>query len=1128
VIAEEKKPALDIEQFTYQETPALRLKGQLDCGTVGQFVPSVEALARHGQPEVFLDLSHLKFIDSTSIGQIVKLHETLDTGGQKLVLLWAQAKLLEIFTVSGLRNHFDFRPDQRRAPRGEMQRTRERLLGSLRPCWDLYGCEEPGCPNYGENRFTCWTLPHAPCKSVQSDELIEEIAGCVHCVVFQNNIQALGEIQSHFTKYVTESEEAFRGVRSRADLLKSEVAARTKELATSEARYRDLFEEANDTLFDVEGPEASFVALNLEFERLTGLAREAWIGRSLFDLVSPVERDRLRERYRGALEGQRTGFELRLETSPGEERVVWCSLRPQPHAERDSRVRGALNDITQLVQVRQEQQRLYQAIQGISDYVIILDQAGRVVFVNEAFCNAWGYENKEEILGRLADEVETGLPPGHWEKVQQEVSRNGVWRGELMARRRNATEFPIEVYATPIYDEAGRARMMVGVSRDISQRKEMERALRESRQKYARLIEGAADAIVVFDKKREISQANKRACDFFGLSYGDLTRKRLDDLWPPKTTRSLADMLHVLSRTGRCLDQVAFVDGQGEPVEAEINATDLGNGDFVAILRDVSDRRRAEQENRIVRERFEAIFRSIVDGVLLVDEQGRGAIHNEQMAKLLDREPGELTGADAIALFEKISQGMVDSRDFREWVRSIASEPSSVARRELRLERPEKRFLRIYTGPVRSVRDSIVGRVWMLRDVTEQSRLEEELAQSQKMKSIGTLAGGVAHDFNNLLTGILGHASSLLRAIPPAHPHYRAIRAIDNSAQRAAELTQSLLAFSRRTETRMQLLRINDVVRASLRLLGHTLPKHIEIKAEMGPSLPTIRGDAMQLEQVVVNLCLNARDAMQEGGTLRLATRTSDIGDKPLPSGVESPDGQFVVLTVEDTGYGMSTETRERIFEPFYTTKDPGEGTGLGLSLAYGILRSHSGFIEVTSAPGEGARFDLYFPAVGARPKKAVEAREPQPGGGRGELILLVDDEPVVREVAQTVLEQLGYRALTAEGGHEALEIYKERGPEIDLVLLDLMMPRMRGEQVFRLLREINPDLRIVISTGNPELLDRLPDLQTHAAGFANKPYRVSDLGKSLREALEKEAPLERLPEDMSDIFTQSSHDELH
>lgn len=1106
MIRQDHVSSLQTEEAEIQGRRYLRLFGRLDIHTSPRLFSAANAILQDGADQLNLDMSEVQFMDSSGIGSLVKINESLRSRGKHLLLKWVPPNIYEILTSAKLHKVLEIEQDRRKAPRGEISLTREKLLGNLHPCWEMFGCEAHECSYFGGQHYVCWTLPHAPCKSIISEDILEEIAGCTRCVVFQNNVQFLGEIHSHYSRYISEAEESFRRLRDRSISLETAVAARTKELALSEASFRDLFEEANDTLFDLEGRSGVFKSINLEFERQTGLPREAWIGRSFFDIVDSRDKSRAMEQYRRASHGEKVSLELRLDLAPEECQIVWCSFRPAPGIEHATRVRGSWSDVTELVRVREEHARLYQATQEISDYVMIVDQRSHIVFANRAFCQAWGYASEEEVIGLHADAVQTGLPKDYCQTLLREVSNKGMWQGEVTATRRDGTSFPIEIYASPIFNDEQSAHLLVLVSRDISARKQVESMLRESRQKYARLVEGAADAMVVFGEDGTIQQANRQACEFLGLTQTQIQGISLSDLWSNGSEKALTKEMSTLKQTGRFFGHAVFRHSSGCDLEAEINATNLGDGLCLGIIRDIADRRRIETENRVVREQFETLFRSIIDGVMLVDESGQVSIYNKQFREVLGLRSEDLDTASAQSFYDMVAERSEDPRDFRKWAHSISIEPNSVARRELVLLRPEKRTIRIYTGPVRSTQESIVGRVWMLRDVTEQRRLEEQLVQSQKMESIGTLAGGIAHDFNNLLTSILGYSSILLRSIPPTHPHYRPVRSIDSSAQRAAELTQGLLAFSRRRETKMRPIRLNDVVRDTMRLLGRMIPKQIEMINELAPNLPSVKGDAMQLEQVIMNLCVNARDAMRDGGTLTIRTSTKEIDIEECPSGIEAPCGKFVVLSIEDTGSGIPEEMRERIFEPFFTTKAAGEGTGLGLALAYGIMRSHGGFINVDSIMGQGSRFDLYFPPTVLElesPRKTSMDTTAPPG--HGECILLVDDEPVVREVAETVLQQLGYRVITAPGGPEALEIYRKQAGSIDLVLLDLMMPKMRGEKVFAHLREINPNVRVIISTGNPEMIDRFPELLAYATGFANKPYRMADLSKALNAALKKQ-----------------------
>ncbi|MCH8858759.1 MAG: response regulator, partial [Proteobacteria bacterium] len=380
--------------------------------------------------------------------------------------------------------------------------------------------------------------------------------------------------------------------------------------------------------------------------------------------------------------------------------------------------------------------------------------------------------------------------------------------------------------------------------------------------------------------------------------------------------------------------------------------------------------------------------------------------------------------------------------------------------------------------------------VVILRDVTEERLMQERLLQSEKMVSVGQLVSGVAHEINNPLTGIMGFAQLILLRDLDEQTKSE-VNTILTEADRAAKIVQNLLSFARRKRAEKELANLNVLLERVLELRTYELRvKNIEIEMDLDPALPDTMVDATQIQQVMFNIINNAEHAIvgsTDQGVLKVRT---------------SHEKDAIRLSFQDNGAGMSAETVRRIFDPFFTTKETGEGTGLGLALAYGIVRSHGGFIEVKSDLGQGTRFDLYFPPTQESARIGPSVVEQKSVVGHGELVLLVDDEPVVRDVAETVLEQLGYRVIAAPGGHEALEIYKERGADIDLVLLDLMMPRMRGEKVFSELRKMNPQVCIVISTGNPELIDRFPDLANYASGFAHKPYRVNDLGSALKAAL--------------------------
>ncbi len=362
-----------------------------------------------------------------------------------------------------------------------------------------------------------------------------------------------------------------------------------------------------------------------------------------------------------------------------------------------------------------------------------------------------------------------------------------------------------------------------------------------------------------------------------------------------------------------------------------------------------------------------------------------------------------------------------------------------------------------------------VGLMASFADVTERKRMETQIRQAQKMDALGQLAGGIVHDFNNLLAAIGGYAQLLLLDVPEDSEHYEDFRQIKAATDRAKDLTDQLRFFSRQVSARRVPLNLNGVVHETERMLLRTFPREIIIRQDLQEDLWSIAADASQVSQLLVNLCLNARDAIlargEEGGVIAIATRRVTLSRAEASRFVNAQAGHYVCLRVADNGIGMTNEVRDRIFEPFFTTKENSGGTGLGLALVYGIVRHHDGFLEVTSAPGQGATFELYFPAL--EQAAAEEAGEQPDGFVRGSgTVLVVDDEPQVLSMITRFLGRCGYRTVTAANGLEAIEAFRERHPEIVAVVLDMVMPRMGGRKCLAALREIDPQAKVVCVSG--------------------------------------------------------------
>jgi len=395
--------------------------------------------------------------------------------------------------------------------------------------------------------------------------------------------------------------------------------------------------------------------------------------------------------------------------------------------------------------------------------------------------------------------------------------------------------------------------------------------------------------------------------------------------------------------------------------------------------------------------------------------------------------------------------------------------------------------------------------IHFLRDVTERKKLEIELFQAQKMEAVGTLAGGIAHDFNNLLQVISGYLQIVLMNKSSDHPDYHPLSQIEKSAQRAAELTRQLLLYGRRVESELKPIDLNDLVLRVSSLLERVIPKMIRMEMRLAADLMKISADPMQIEQVIMNLVVNARDAMSEGGRITIETKNFTMDKEFCRKHAGVTPGPYVLLTLSDTGSGMSRDVLERIFDPFYTTKEKGKGTGLGLAIVYSIIKNHRGAVTCQSKPGHGTTFHIYLPAA---LDERVAPSEPGMGDGtfqgNGETILFVDDDKDLLELTREMLETYNYKAISAETGEEGLEVYQKHMDIIDLVILDLNMPGMGGAKCLEELLRINPGLKVIIATGYLQDGQKEELLKAGASAYVAKPYRFETILREIKVLLQK------------------------
>jgi signal transduction histidine kinase len=521
--------------------------------------------------------------------------------------------------------------------------------------------------------------------------------------------------------------------------------------------------------------------------------------------------------------------------------------------------------------------------------------------------------------------------------------------------------------------------------------------------------------------------------------------------------------------------------------------------ELLATVRSLLRVRAAEEQARRAAGQWRTTFDAIRDAVFLLDARGTVLRCNRAAAALLGRPFTEVVG-----------------RPYDELLREAAGPaPAAAAPAGGPAPDPEElhlggRWLRVAADPISDEAGRPAGRVVVLTDVTRGKELEEQLRQVQKMEAVGRLAGGVAHDFNNLLTAVLGNAALLQQRLERGGPDQELLSAIERAAWRAAELTRQLLGFSRQTMLWLRPLPLSESAREVVTILERTIDPRVRLEVRTAEDLWLVQADAGQMTQVLMNLCINACDALPEGGTLALETANVVVDEAHARGRLGARPGPFVRLSVSDTGHGIAPEVLPRIFDPFFTTKPPGKGTGLGLAMVFGIVQQHQGWVECHSEVGRGTRFDLYLPRYDPAPAAApAPEAPPAPRAGAlsvsslgSEVVLLAEDNDMLRTLATTFLRRHGYQVIPAADGQEAVEEFQRHRGRVAAVVLDLMMPRLSGRDVLRRLRELDPAVRVVFASGYSDTqLSEQEQASVH--GFVNKPYRERDLVRAVRAALD-------------------------
>jgi two-component system cell cycle sensor histidine kinase/response regulator CckA len=621
--------------------------------------------------------------------------------------------------------------------------------------------------------------------------------------------------------------------------------------------------------------------------------------------------------------------------------------------------------------------------------------------------------------------------------------------------------------------------------------------------RFRSLVETANDAMISFNADTgQILEANRKAGELLGAPVSDLIGQPQSILYPPEEAEQHQRDFQERNRSGSASMKETVLrsrDGRRIPVEVSFSTADIDGRRIVqGIYRDLTGRKKMEEQLH----KFQRAVEQSSLAVTITDTQGVIEYVNPRFTQITGYAAAEALGQTPRLL----KSGETPPAKYAQLWRTITAGESWQGRFHNRKKSGGLYWALVSIWPVRDARGTLTHFLGIEEDISERLNLEAHLRQSMRMESIGQLAAGIAHDFNNLLTVIQGHLGLLLgqRGFDPDTTE--SLGEIRAASQRAADLVRQLLTFSRRQRMEPHPLELNELIERLSRMLERVLGENLTLQLETAPHLPRVLADAALLDQMLVNLVVNARDAMPKGGRLRIETAVVEISEQQAQRAAEARPGRYVRLLVADTGCGMDAATVERIFEPFFTTKEIGKGTGLGLATVYGIVQQHRGWIEVESAVGQGTTFRIYFPVSEAQLDPASEPPEPGVSTSARGTILVVEDEAAVRSLVCTVLRRQGYRVIGATTGVEALEFWRQCAGQVDLLLTDMVMPGgLSGRDLAERVRAENPKLPVIYSSGySAELADPEPD-QMEGVAFLTKPYEPASLTAAVRRLLDRD-----------------------
>ena len=868
-----------------------------------------------------------------------------------------------------------------------------------------------------------------------------------------------------------------------------------------EGRYRDIVESAGDLILAVDLDDR-ITAVNAAFERTLGYSRDEVIGRPLASIVAPAWRGQLRDATAVKLRrsSEQTLYDLELVADDGRTVMVEVSSWLVLEEGNPVGVQAICRDVSERRYT--ERALLQRAFEETDVGMFVTRCDGRIERANDAFCRLLGYSEGE--LQRL-DVREITHPEDRAdtsESLAQLADRAITrYRKEKRYICKNGDAVRVQIGVTPVADSTGTVVSLIAQVIDVTARRDAEAAVHETELLFRAAFDDAATGMLLTVAAGRIVRANAAFVDLLGYGVEELEQMSVLDITHSADRAVTREHIERMGRgeVDRVVFEKRYVRNDGSAVWVQIATSpvrDDASGEvtcFITQVVDLTARRESEA-------RFRRLFESSPQGIAVVSRDGRVLEANPALGQILGRTSDELVGLS----FTDFTHPDDCAVDVGLYAQLMAGD---LAHYEL-----EKRYVRkdgaIVWGHVTVFALPDPGKgprvaIGILSDITERHALEEQLRQSQRMEAIGQLAGGVAHDFNNLLTAVTSYCDLATDALSDGRePLIQAsVEGIRSAADRAAEVTQQLLAFSRRQVLELAPLDLNAAITDQMRFLRRLLGEDVEIRLALDPDVPAVTMDRGQLTQVVMNLAVNARDAMPGGGILTIETQNVVLDRAPTTTGLLS--GPHVLLAVSDTGCGMDEATCLRAFEPFFTTKDSGKGTGLGLPTVLGIVEQSGGRVSVYSEPDLGTTFKVYMPSGSSKPATPAAPVAPATAArplGSGTILLVEDNDAVRRPVAR-LLADLGYDTVEADGPEQALALAE--GRTLDLIVTDVVMPGMNGRQLSEKLMSAQPGVKVLYMSGYTDDAVIARGVIEPGTAFLQKPFGVDRLAQKIRELLD-------------------------